>query len=104
MLISMDERDVMYPLGTYPEIREFSAMLERLSLSESWHGIHFDASAVQETPEKPARLYFHRHRDGIRIGFSSEEWQCLRDLFAKATASPRLQKFIEELSLVYGEL
>jgi hypothetical protein len=38
------------------------------------------------------------------MGFSSEEWQCLRELFAKAMASPRLQRFFEELSLVYGEL
>lgn len=104
MLISIDQKDVAYPIGTYPEIREFSAMLERLSPGQSWHGIYFDASTLQETPEEPVRFHFHRHQDGVTIGFSSEEWQRLKELFAQAAAMPKLQKLYEELSLVYGEL
>ena len=104
MLISIDQKDVAYPVGTYPEIREFSAMLERLSPGQSWHGIYFYASTLQETPEEPVRFHFHRHQDCVTIGFSSEEWQSLKGLLAKAMTMPKLQKLYEELSLVYGEL
>jgi hypothetical protein len=104
ILIVMDEKDVMYPLGTYPEIREFAAMLERVGPGESWRGVNFRGRAEQDAPEKPVRFYFHNMRDGIALGLSSEEWQRLKDLFAKAGAMPKLQKLYEELSLVYGEL
>ena len=104
MLISIDQKDVAYPVGTYPEIREFSAMLERLSPGQSWHGIYFDASTLQETPEESVRFHFHRHQDGVTIGFTSEEWQRLKELFTQAAAIPKLQKLYQELSLVYGEL
>ena len=102
ILIIMDEKDVLYRLGPYPEIREFSAMLERIA--PGWNGVHFHAYTVQEGPEKPVRFYFRNMRDGVGLGFSSEEWQRLRQLFAEAAAIPKLQKLYEELSLVYGEL
>jgi hypothetical protein len=104
ILIIMDEKDVLYPLGLYPEIREFSAMLERIGPGQLWNGVHFRAYTVQEAPEKPVRFYFRNMRDGVALGFSSEEWQRLRELFAEAAAIPKLQKLYEELSLVYGEL
>ena len=50
------------------------------------------------------RFYFRNMRDGVALGFSSDEWQRLRALFAEAAAIPKLQKLYEELSLVYGEL
>ena len=104
ILIVMDDKDAMYPLGTYPEIREFAAMLEHLGPGESWRGVHFRAHTQQNAPEKPVRFYFHNMRDGITLGLSSEEWQRLKNLFAEAEAMPKLQKMYEELSLVYGEL
>jgi hypothetical protein len=71
---------------------------------QSWHGIYFDASTLQETPGEPVRFHFHRHQDGVTVGFSSDEWQRLKELFAQAAAIPKLQKLYQELSLVYGEL
>jgi hypothetical protein len=102
VLVMMDAKDVMYPLGSYPEIREFGAMLERTGPDE-WRGVHFRAYTVEEG-EKPARFYFRNMRDGIALGFSAEEWRQLRELFAQAAAMPKLQRLYKELSLVYGEI
>jgi len=102
ILVMMDDKDVMYPLGNYPEIREFAAMLERTG-PEEWRGVHFRAYTVEEG-EKPMRFYFRNVRDDIALGFSAEEWRQLRELFAQAGAMPKLQRLYKELSLVYGEL
>ncbi len=104
ILILMEEKDAMYPLETYPEIREFSAMLSRVSPGQSWDGVHFRAYTVQNAPEKPVRFYFRSWRDGVALGFSAEEWERLKELFAEAATIPKLQRLYEELSLVYGEL
>ena len=104
ILLRMAERDLMYPLGPYPEIREFTAMSERVKPGQVWRGIHFYAYTVQDTPEEPVRFYFRRHRDGVTLGFSQQEWHSLRSLFAKLPKMPALQKLFTELSLVYGEL
>jgi hypothetical protein len=104
ILVSMDAKDVAYPLAPYPEIREFAAMLDRLKSEEAWSGIHFRAWVTEATREKPARFCFCRHRDGITFGFSAKEWQSLKGLFAKALATPKLERLFAELSLVYGEL
>ncbi len=102
ILVMMDAKDVMYPLSSYPEIREFEAMLERTGPGE-WRGVHFRAHTVEEG-EKPIRFYFRNMRDGIALGFSAEEWRQLRELFAQAAAMPKLRRLYKELSLVYGEL
>jgi hypothetical protein len=104
ILIMMDQKDAMYPLGTYPEIREFSAMLEHVGPNQHWAGVNFQAYTVQNVPEKPVRFYFRNTHGGVALGFSSEEWQSLKKLFADAASIPKFQKLCEELSLVYGEL
>jgi hypothetical protein len=104
ILVSMDAKDVAYPLAPYPEIREFVAMLDRLKSGQAWSGVHFRAWVTDGTPEKPARFYFCRHRDGITFGFSPKEWHVLKALFAKALGNSKLERLFEELSLVYGEL
>jgi hypothetical protein len=104
VLISMDAKDLANPVSTYPEIREFEAMLERVSLSQTWHGEYFHASIREKTAEQPVRFQFHRLRDTVSIGFSAEEWHGLKEAFAQAAATPKLQNAYEELSLVYGEL
>jgi len=104
MLISMVDKDLAYPVSTYPEIKEFAAMLERVSPGQDWRGEYFHASTRQKTAEQPVRFQFHRHRDTISIGFSAEEWQRLKEAFAQAAETPKLEKAYEELSLVYGEL
>jgi hypothetical protein len=94
----------MYPLGPYPEIREFIAMLNRFEPDQTWRGIHFFAYTVQQAKQKSVRYYFRRPTDGVTLGFSSVEWERLKALFAKALGDPGLQKVFAELSLVYGEL
>jgi len=104
MLIFMGAKDLAYPVSTYPEIREFAGMLDRVSASEVWNGEHFHASTFQSAADPPLRFQFQRHRDGISVGLSAEEWESLKEAFAQAAGSPKLQKAYEELSLVYGEL
>jgi hypothetical protein len=104
ILLQIAERDLMYPLGRYPEIREFFAMAERLKPGQTWRGNHFFADTVQETASDPVRYYFRRYSDGVTIGFSADEWHSLKSLVSKAMKLPALQKLFTELSLVYGEL
>jgi hypothetical protein len=100
----MTEKDLTYPLGPYPEVRELGALLERLEPGQVWRGINFSAHTAQETAKDPVRFYFRRRRDGVTLGFSLEEWQCLKALFNRVLAHPAMRKLFEELSLVYGEL
>lgn len=104
MLLSMHRKNVMYPIGPYPEIREFAAMLDQLKPGGAWRGLHFDAYTVAESAGQPGELVFSRHRDGIVFGFTPEEWQCLRSLFASAMGMPKLAPRWKELELIYGEL
>jgi hypothetical protein len=104
MGISMHGKGITYPIGTYPRIREFSAMLEQVSLSRNWNGDYFYGAADQENPDRPPAFHFYRHQDNVTIEFSDEEWQSLKNAFAQAAAMPKLQKRYQELSLVYGEL
>lgn len=104
ILIVMQEKDVTYPLRTYPEIREFSAMLGGVGPNQQWIGVDFRAYTEQESPTGPLRYYFHNTRNGIVLGFSLEEWQKLKEAFWETTVRPELQDLYKELSLVYGEL
>lgn len=100
--LEMQAKDVGYPIGPYPEICEFGAMLERFD-GKRWHGTHFQAFAVADD-DKPARYCFSRFRDSVDFGFSAAEWNCLRELFAKALAQRWMKPILAELSLAYGEL
>jgi hypothetical protein len=106
ILIVMEDKDVTYPLVKYPEIREFSAMLEHLrpGPGQTWRGARFRAWTAESGTDQPIRFYFRNGSDAIAFGFSAQEWQCLRELFAQAAAIPKLQRLYRELSLVYGEL
>ena len=95
---------VIYPLDTYPEIQEFTAMLERLEGDRSWYGVHFRASAVPQTADGCGSFRFRRHSDGITLCFTLEEWKILQNLFSATLAEPGLQEILHELSLAYGEL
>jgi hypothetical protein len=104
LAFSLDERNVLYPLGSFPEIREFVAMAEQLPAAGNWSGAHFRGYAVEGAGTAPQQLACYRYRDGVVLGFSMEEWQHLRELLAAAMNSPKLRPFWEELELVYGEL
>jgi hypothetical protein len=102
--IAMEQKNVSYPLGAFPEIREFAGMLEYMRAGGHWDGVHFHGYTVPGSTEKAMELVFRRHRDGVALGFSIEEWQHLRGLIALALTAPKLRLFWEELELVYGEL
>jgi hypothetical protein len=44
----IERTNVIYPLDAYPEIQEFTAILERLEGDRTWYGVHFRASVVPE--------------------------------------------------------
>lgn len=104
LLLSLEPRNVAYPLGSFPEIREFAAMLERMKAGETWSGVHFHGYTVVGADKNPTQFVFYRHRDGVALGFFIDEWQNLKRLLAAALTSPKLRPFWEELELVYGEL
>jgi hypothetical protein len=103
ILLRIVDRDLMYPLTPYPEIREFMTMLDRFKQNQVWHGTTFYAFAAQEKESDPARIYFRRSSDGVTLGFSLEEWHAMKNLFAKLFRIPSIQRLSAELSLVYGE-
>ena len=100
----MDSRGVSYPLGHYPEIREFAALVEQREPGRIWNGLHFQASAGPLTPSQSGRFHFLRSRDGVKLTFGGEEWGRLKRLLSTVLARPSLQAMLEELSLRYGEL
>jgi len=104
MLLSMDAKDVAYPLGPYPQIQEFATMLRNLEPGGAWNGVHFFGAAEPAVSDRPAHFQFRRHSDGVACGFSPGEWQSLIGLFATALELPKVQGILAELSLVYGEL
>ena len=77
-------------------------MLQGLKPGEVWNGVHFYAFTDGES--KPAQLLFRRYRDGVTLGFSVDEWECLKGLMVSALKSARLRPIWAELELVYGEL
>ena len=103
--VSMVQKNIIYPVGSYPEIREFAAMLDQMQPGGTWNGVHFHAYPSADSNDgATAQVRFRRHRDGITLGFSTEEWECLKRLVASALEAPTLRPFWEELELVYGEL
>lgn len=101
--ISLTQRNVSYPIGAFPEIREFALMLQQLKEGGSWIGVSFRGYTVEHSTAAAAEIAFYRYRDGVLLAFSLEEWGCLRDLIASTLASPKLRPFLQELELVYGE-
>ena len=104
LAFSLEQKNVVYPLGHFPEIREFAAMLERMTSGAAWSGVHFRAYTVAGAGTAPAQFAYYRYRDGVVLGFSMEEWEHLRALLAAVLNTPELRPFWEELELVYGEL
>jgi hypothetical protein len=100
----MKDRDIRYPLGPYPQIREFAAMVDALEPGYVWNGINFYGSADPKFAEKPASYVFWRHSDGVQFMFDEAEFYRLKDVMFYGLADPRLQSTLGELSLVYGEL
>jgi hypothetical protein len=102
LLVTMRDRGVRYPLGSYPEIREFEAMLRQLDRGQAWKGVHFFAEATG-TDEQPV-FAFGRRTDGVLFTFSETEWHCLEELVQQTLARPEVRALLDRLSLEYGDI
>jgi hypothetical protein len=104
VLLAMRDRGVRYPLGSYPETREFEAMLRQLGRGQVWNGGHFSATAESTGTEGQPLFVFCRRTDGVVFSFSETEWRCLDELFKQTLARPELQALLDRLSLEYGDM
>lgn len=99
-------RGPMYPLGPYPVIAEFRAMLTALTPKtrppQRWDGEQFYGYATERANEP--EFWFRAHANAITFGFSAEEWKAVRELFRKAWEAPEVRAAWDALSLDYGEL
>jgi hypothetical protein len=103
LALTMDSRGAVYPLGPYPQIREFAAMLEQMEPGKRWDGPYFDAWS--DTYKGQGLCFvFRRHKDLVTFSLPEEEWKRLKRLFLAALAEPALQALFDELALVYGEV
>jgi len=103
LALDLGKRDVMYPISSYPPIREFATMLQELKPGQFWNSTNF-AGAAMARRDQPVKFSFHRRRDGVRFDFDEAEWRCLQELFSAVLSDPALQSVIDELTMVYGEL
>jgi hypothetical protein len=103
----------MYPLGPYPKIAEFRAMLSTLKAKrKEVNGYQFDAGfwsgelffGYAVTEGESAGRWFRAYENGITFGFTDEEWRQVQELFRKAWTNPELNAVWEKLSQEYGEL
>jgi hypothetical protein len=104
LLIGFNDRDVMYPVSTYAQIREFNAMLKRVTFGKRWVGEHFFAFAHAASAESAAYYQFRRQTDGVTLSFSEKQWAELRAIFTRVMEKPEMQAIFEELSWIYGDL
>jgi hypothetical protein len=104
VLLAMRDRGVEYPLGSYPEIREFEAMLRQLDGGQVWNGGHFSATAEATGTEGQPQFVFCRRTDGVLLTFSETEWRCLDDLFQQTLARPEFRALLDRLSFEYGDI
>lgn len=104
LLMNFKDRGIRYPIGPYPQIQEFSAMVETMTLGRVWNGVHFYCSGDVAFAHKPASYSFWRHSDGVQLSFDEIEWGTLQSVIFFGLMDPRVQSLLSELSLIYGEL
>jgi len=99
-------RGAMYPIGGYPKITEFRAMLAALTLdgSSRWNGEHFFGYVAPAEEGKGKDVWFRAHANGITFGFSEKEWKSVQALFRRGWEMPEVRMAWDELALEYGEL
>ena len=114
MLLSFPgPRGPKYPLGPYPKIAEFRAMLSRLKAERTaiqghefdsgcWDGEYFFGYVVTEG--ESAGYWFRAHENGITFGFSTAEWLQVQELFHKACSNATLNAIWQRLGQEYGEM
>ena len=84
MALEMLARDVTYPLGPYPQIREFATMLTRVKGSGQWKDREFFGYTNAAVSGAATHFYFRHCSNGIAFGFAPEAWKTLETMFAKA--------------------
>jgi hypothetical protein len=97
-------RAPQYPIGRYPMIAEFRAMLAALDPEESthWKGEYFFGYRMERG--KDAEFSFRARDNGITFTFSEKEWKAVRELFRRAWEIPDVRPAWDGLILEYGEL
>jgi hypothetical protein len=103
MALEMLARDVTYPLGPYPQIREFATMLTQVKGSGQWKDREFFGYTNAAVSGAATHFYFRHCSNAIAFGFAPEAWKTLETMFAKALGLAELQPVVGELALRYGE-
>ena len=108
LLCLLGTRGPAYPLAPYPMIAEFRSMLRAFPEprpQQIWDGERLFAFTTQaHTPGEPIDCWFRAKDNGITVGFSSEEWKTVRELFRRGWEMPEVKVAWEALSLEYGEM
>ena len=104
LLIGFNSRDLMYTVASYPQIREFHAMLNAVTFGRAWTGEHFQAFAHEADKETAVYYQLRRPSDGTALSFSQEQWNELKEIYGSAMTNPEMKAIFNELSWIYGEL
>ena len=110
MLLSLRSRRLLYPLGPFPQIREFQSMVTTLVRGKTWNGQYFFAYTDQSPGVSglkgltPNTFFFREYGKGVLIEFSGEEWNALRSAFDQVMSLAELQPAMDELALAYGDV
>ena len=102
MALNMNNRDALFCLEPYPQIREFAALLEQLPQTDYWKGVNFVGYPNSHRDGESVRRLYFRHK-GTVFGFSPQEWDALKQAFRQILGSPELVSALAELHLQYGE-
>jgi hypothetical protein len=89
-----------YWIKQYPELAEFRALLEDAS-DEMWFGRHF-FSHVAKTGGITTHTLWLKQQE-VRIDYTADEWNTMRDLLQRLWENPGVQLWIQELQQEYGE-
>jgi hypothetical protein len=101
-----EQRFAMYPMSSLPMISEFRSMLERWDIrypNSLWNG-HYFFGYTGQADGGELQAWFRAQSNGISFGFTSLEWESIRELFRRAWDMPELQRVWQEGLLAYGEL
>lgn len=110
MLLSLRSRRLLYPLGPFPQLREFHSMVKTLVRGKTWNGQYFYAYTDQSPGVSglkgltPNTFFFREYGKGVLIEFSGEEWNALRSAFDQVMSLAELRPAMDELALAYGDV
>ena len=106
ILLALKSNRVLYPLGPFPQIREFQSMLTAMALGDTWDGQYFFAETnVSATGEQPLFTFsFREFGKGVQIEFSEKQWNALRIALDQVMGLPEIKQTLNELALAYGDV